>query len=640
MIMKKHFTCMFAALLVSMLASVEKATAQYTIPSKMEWWYHDRFGMFIHFGSYSYLGHGEWAFAIENWTKANYQTQVTANFNPESFNPGEIARLAKNAGMKYLVITAKHHEGFCMWQTAVQSFKDYTGTKLFDLTDFTAFKTRDILKELKDSCDAQGIKFCLYYSILDWDHPSQTIYQQNYSTMASMTARANYINDMKAQLGELMTKYHPHIVWFDGDWTYNSGLPTLTSWWTKSDGIALYDTLTKLDSNLLVNERVFRGAGLGDYECPEQTVPVTPPGRPWETNQTMNNSWGYNAGDNNYKTPKTLIQQLVQVVSRDGNYLLNIGPKGDGTVTPQSVSILNAFGDWMKTYSESIYGTTRSPYKTEPHWGVYTKKTGKLYTHVFAWPANGPLRIPSLTNTINKIYLMNDITALLNYTDSSGCITISVPANAPNAINSVVLVDVSGVPSASTQYVKVTSITVRSVRGVKVISSNGDTLQMSATITPSNAAILSVTWSVSDTAKASISSDGLLKAKRNGSVSVIATTNDGTDIQGKVQISISGQTGVDDHPAQSLPGTPVLKQNYPNPFNPATIISFSLASKSFVSLKIFDALGREVSTLLSEELSAGTYSQQWNAAGLPSGVYSYRLQSGPFTETKRLVLLR
>ena len=623
-----------------MLASVEEATAQYTIPSKMEWWYHDRFGMFIHFGSYSYLGHGEWAFAIENWTKANYQTQVTANFNPESFNPGEIARLAKNAGMKYLVITAKHHEGFCMWQTAVQSFKDYTGTKLFDLPDFTAFKTRDILKELKDSCDAQGIKFCLYYSILDWDHPSQTIYQQNYSTMASMTARANYINDMKAQLGELITKYHPHIMWFDGDWTYNSGSPTLTSWWTKSDGIALYDTLMKLDSNLLVNERVFRGAGLGDYECPEQSVPVTPPGRPWETNQTMNNSWGYNAGDNNYKTPKTLIQQLVQVVSRDGNYLLNIGPKGDGTVTPQSVTILSAFGDWMKTYSESIYGTTRSPYKTEPHWGVYTKKTGKLYAHVFAWPANGLLKIPSLTNTINKIYLMNDTTALLNYTDSSGCTTISVPANAPNAINSVVVVDVSGVPSASTQYVKVTSITVRSVRGLRVISSNGDTLQMSATITPSNAAIISVTWSVSDTAKASISSDGLLKAKRNGSVSVIATTNDGTDIQGKVQISISGQTGVDDHPTQSPPGTPVLKQNYPNPFNPTTIISFSLPSKSFVSLRVFDTLGREVSILVSEKLPAGTYARRWNAAGLASGEYFYRLQVGSFTETKKLVLLR
>ncbi|HEY5508946.1 MAG TPA: alpha-L-fucosidase, partial [Paludibacter sp.] len=394
--MKKSFKYLFATLLFSMLIFQQTATAQYTIPAKMNWWYESRFGMFIHFGSYSQLGHGEWAFATENWTKTNYQTQVTANFNPTNFNAGTIARLAKNAGMKYLVITAKHHEGFCMWQTSVQSFKDVTGTKLFDLPDFTNFKTRDILKELKDSCDAQGVKFCLYYSILDWDHPSQIIYQQNYSTMASMTARTNYINDMKAQLKELIDKYHPAIMWFDGDWTYNSGSPTLTSWWTKADGVDLYNYLIGLDPALLVNERVFRGAGLGDWMCPEQTVPSAPESRPWETCQTMNNSWGYNSGDNSYKTPATLIQQLVQVVSRDGNYLLNIGPKGDGIVTPQSVTILNAFGDWMKIYGKSIYGTTRSPYSIEPAWGYYTKKEGKLFAHIFSWPKTGLLKIPSL----------------------------------------------------------------------------------------------------------------------------------------------------------------------------------------------------------------------------------------------------
>jgi alpha-L-fucosidase len=639
-IMKKYLTCLFAALLVSMLVSVQTATAQYTIPSKMNWWYEARFGMFIHFGSYSYLGHGEWAFAVENWTKTNYQTNVSAHFNPVNFNPGEIARLAKNAGMKYLVITAKHHEGFCMWQTAVQSFKDYTGTKLFDLPDFTAFKTRDILKELKDSCNAQGIKFCLYYSILDWDHPSQTIYKQNYSAMASDSARTAYINDMKSQLGELISKYHPYIMWFDGDWTYNPGPPTPTSWWTKPDGIALYDTLIKLDSTLLVNERVCRGFGLGDYECPEQTVPLTPPGRPWETNQTMNNSWGYNAGDNNYKTPATLIHQLVQVVSRDGNYLLNIGPEGDGTVTPQSVTILNDFGDWMKTYSESIYGTTRSPNTTEPKWGYYTKKTGKLYAHVFVWPANGLLKVPSLTNTINKIYLMNDTTTLLSFTDSIGYVRISVPVIAPNSINSVVVIDVSGVPVASTQYVKVTGITVKSQSGLKIIYNNGDTLQMSTTLLPTNASDKTVTWTVRDTTLATISATGLLTAKRNGKDTVLATANDGSDIQGKLVITISGQTGIDDHHGQSLPLTMVLEQNYPNPFNSTTIISFTLPSTSFVSLKIFDALGREVSTLLSEELSAGIYSQQWNASDFPSGIYFYRLQAGSFAETKKLILLK
>jgi alpha-L-fucosidase len=525
-----------------MMVSTQSVTAQYSMPSKMDWWYEARFGMFIHFGSYSYLARGEWAFSSDRnpeWTKATYQTKVSAKFNPTNFNAGTIARLAKNAGMKYLVITAKHHEGFCMWKTAVQSFKDNTGTTLYDLPDFTQFGKRDILQELKDSCDAQGIKFCLYYSIMDWNHPSQEIQRKGllYTTMVSMTARTNYINDMKAQLGELITKYHPYILWFDGDWTYNFGSPTLASWWTKSDGIALYDTLIKLDSTLLVNERVFRGAGLGDYECPERKVPATPLSRPWETNQTMNNSWGYNASDNDYKTPASLIQELVQVVSRDGNYLLNIGPKGDGTVTPQSVTILNAFSVWMKTYSGSIYGTTRSPYTTEPEWGYYTKKTGKLYAHVFVWPTNGFLKVPSLINTINKIYLMNDST-LLKYTDSFGYIRISVPTYAPNSINSVVVIDVSGVPSASTQYIQVTGITVKSKNRSYV--NVGDTLQMSATIYPSNISDNSITWSVSDTTIASINTGGLLTAKSNGRVYAIATANDGSDIQGKFAITISG----------------------------------------------------------------------------------------------------
>src|ERR1035437_9103274 len=176
--MKKSYAYLFVVLFITMLFSVQKATAQYTIPAKMNWWYESRFGMFIHFGSYSYLAQGEWAMP-GGWSKTDWQTKVSANFNPINFNAGTIARLAQKAGMKYLVITAKHHEGFCMWDTQEESFKDVTGTKAFDLPGFTAFKTRDILKELKDSCDVVGVKFCLYYSILDWEHPSQTIYQQN-----------------------------------------------------------------------------------------------------------------------------------------------------------------------------------------------------------------------------------------------------------------------------------------------------------------------------------------------------------------------------------------------------------------------------------------------------------------------------
>ena len=451
-IMEKKITCLFAALLVSMLVSVQTATAQYSIPAKMEWWYEARFGMFIHFGSYSYLGHGEWAYFTEKnpvWTKSTYQSQVTSNFNPVDFNGGTIARLAKKAGMKYVVITAKHHEGFCMWDTEVESFKDVTGTKQFDLPGFTTFTTRDILQELKDSCEAQGIKFCLYYSIMDWCHSSQEVNRSSYySDMASFSARTAYINDMKLQLNELITKYYPAVLWFDGDWTEYSGTPTLTKWWTKNDGIDLYNYVIGLDPNIIVNERVCRSFGLGDFECPEREIPDSPRSRQWETCQTMNNSWGYNSSDNNYKTPKTLIQQLVKVVSRDGNYLLNIGPKGDGTVPAQTTEILESIGEWMTIYGESLYGATRSPFSEEPSWGFYTKKPGKIYLHVFTWPTNGSLTVPSPSDTVKRIFLMNDPENLLNFSESNGEITISIPVNSPDPYNSVIVMDTSGVPDS------------------------------------------------------------------------------------------------------------------------------------------------------------------------------------------------
>jgi alpha-L-fucosidase len=422
----------------------------YTVPAKMDWWYAARFGMFIHFGSYSYLGRGEWAFSVENWSKADYQSQVSARFNPTSFNAATIVGYAKAAGMKYLVITAKHHEGFAMWDSKVASFTNVTGRKLYTLPSYTPYKV-DLLAELKAECDRQGIRFGLYYSILDWNHRSQTIRHTDttFSTMASMAARAKYINDLKKQLGELLTRYDPAILWFDGDWCADHSTPTLDDWWVKSDGQSLYSWLIGQKSSLIVNERVKRDVGLGDFACPEQFVPAGPLSRQWETCATMNGAWGYNAGsENSYKSTKSMIQELVKVVSRDGNYLLNIGPKGDGTVTPGSITILTGIGAWLSTYGDSIYGTTASPFSTEPSWGFYTKKSGALYGHVLTWPTGGTLQIPALRNTISRIYLLNDPSTALGHSLSGGSINVSVPTAAPNASVSVVVVEVSGVPAA------------------------------------------------------------------------------------------------------------------------------------------------------------------------------------------------
>ncbi|MGR4880350.1 alpha-L-fucosidase [Streptomyces sp. LARHCF249] len=425
------------------------ATAQaYTVPSKLDWWYQARFGMFIHFGSYSYRGHGEWAFSAENWNKADYQAQVTTPFNPNGFNAATIAELAGNAGMKYLVITAKHHEGYAMWDSNVAGFTDTTGTKQYNLRDYNGFQP-DLLAQLKTECEKRGIKFGLYYSILDWSHPSQTINRGTlFSDMSSQTARTAYINDMKAQLQELLDRYDPALLWFDGDWCGNPAGPTLTDWWTRADGEELYSWLMARRPGLVVNERVKRDLGLGDFACPEQTVPATPLDRPWETCATMNGQWGYTDwAENNYRSVKDIIQEMVTVVSRDGNYLLNIGPKGDGTVTAATTAVLNGLASWMATHADSIHGTSGSPFAAEPSWGRITKKNGKLFAHVFTWPTGGTLQIPAVHNTISRVYLMNDPSVSLAYTVSGGQINVSVPPAAPHANDSVVCVEVSGMPA-------------------------------------------------------------------------------------------------------------------------------------------------------------------------------------------------
>jgi alpha-L-fucosidase len=419
----------------------------YTVPSKLDWWYQARFGMFIHYGSYSQLGQGEWAFTNSQWSKANYQAQVTQNFNPSQFNAAQIAELAKNAGMKYLVITAKHHEGYAMWDSNVAGFTDTTGTKLYNLRDFNGIQS-DPLMSLKTACESRGIKFGLYYSILDWSHPSQTDRHDNgLTTMSSQAARTGYIADMKAQLQELLDRYDPAVLWFDGDWFGEPSSPTLENWWLESDGVDLYNWLIARKPGLIVNERVKRDHRLGDYAVAEFGIPSEPMGRAWERCATMNGAWGYNAGsENSYRSVKDIVQELVTVVSRDGNLLLNIGPKGDGSVTAGSQTVLNGLASWMSTHSDSIHGTSGSPFAGEPAWGKVTKKSGKLFAHVFTWPTNGQLRIPRVDNTISRVYLLNNPSVSLSYTVTDQ-INVSVPATAPNVTLPVVCVEVQGMPT-------------------------------------------------------------------------------------------------------------------------------------------------------------------------------------------------
>jgi alpha-L-fucosidase len=433
---------------ISILTS-NTLSAQYTIPSKMKWWYEARFGMFIHFGSYSQFGHGEWVLFNEKWSKENYQSKITANFKPDNFNAKQIVDLAKSAGMKYIVITAKHHEGFAMWKTNASSFKDYKGEKLYDLYHYLGFQ-RDLLQELKDECDNQGLKFCLYYSILDWNHSSQKADTANYySKINSLTEKTEYVRQMKMQLKEIITQYHPAVLWFDGDWCKDLDPPTLSNWWNKADAVDLYNYVTSLDPNIIVNERVKRDLNLGDFSCPEQKIPLSPMPRQWETCQTMNGSWGYDSRDSNYKSVSTLIRELVQIVSRDGNYLLNIGPKADGSIPAKTAELLTEFGKWMNTYSESIYNATRSPFTNEPSWGYYTKKEGKLYIHVCQWPSSETIEIPKIKNNILSIYELSQKDNKYKYTVNESTITITIPIQTPNVNDAVIAITVDGMPNAN-----------------------------------------------------------------------------------------------------------------------------------------------------------------------------------------------
>lgn len=443
--MKRIATILMAFVL--MLGTVLTTPAQvhaYTVSSNMKWWSDSRFGMFIHFGAYSYYGKGEWIMSEEKISKEKYQTTIAAKFNPVNFDANAIVNSAKKAGMKYIVITAKHHEGLAMWDTQVESFKDYTGTKMFSLQKYTPFgaTNRDVLMELKNACDAAGIKFGLYYSIIDWNHSSQEI-NSDFTKMSSMEARDNYIKDMKAQLQELVTRYDPAVMWFDGDWTNNSKKATLTSWWTKADGKDLYNYMKEISPDIIVNERVCRGFGLGDFECPEQTVPSKALSRPWETCQTMNNAWGYKSScEKVYRSTKDIVQELVTVVSREGNYLLNIGPKGDGTMTAGSKKILNGVGKWMETYSDSIYETTRNPFSKDPSWGTYTRKGKTVYAHVFKWPKNGKLTVTRYKKLkLKKAYLQGKAGTKLKYNIQKNKITLKVPKKATNTKDTVIVME-------------------------------------------------------------------------------------------------------------------------------------------------------------------------------------------------------
>jgi len=417
---------------------------------RMKWWRDARFGMFVHWGLYAVPagewkgkkipGIGEWIMERADIPAAEYET-LAQQFNPVKFNADEFVGIAKNAGMKYIVITSKHHDGFCLWDSEVTDY---------DIIDATPFK-RDILKELSKACKKQGIKLCFYHSIMDWHHPdAQRPFYPNYNDSKQSNPNfARYVeNYMKPQLKELITKYGPlGVLWFDGEWIKD---------WTEPQGKDLYNYVRGLQPNIIINNRVGKGRkgmeGLnkgdqeysGDFGTPEQQIPATGlPGVDWESCMTMNDTWGYKSYDDNWKSSTVLIQNLTDIASKGGNFLLNVGPTAEGLIPDASVERLAAIGEWMKVNSESIYGTTASPLGTLP-WGRCTAKPGKLYLHVFDWPTNLRLEVPGLKNQVKKAYLLSDRkhTALSVRRELKDKIVVRIPREAPDAVDTVVVLEI------------------------------------------------------------------------------------------------------------------------------------------------------------------------------------------------------
>lgn len=418
--------------------------------ARVQWWQDARFGMFIHWGIYSLPG-GEWKgkkvsgyaehlMRKERIPRAEYLT-LAHQFNPVHFNADEWARHAHDAGMKYMIITSKHHDGFAMFDSQVSDF---------NIVQQTPFH-RDPMVELSAACKKYGIKFGFYYShAFDWEHPDAPGNDWEYRNPGGdsglyggvnwfdlhpelLPKAQRYVNEKAIpQIQELLRKYHPDILWFDTP----SKLPL-------SENLRILEAIREVDDHVVVNGRLARVAGFnfGDYQNtadrPAEFFPVT---GNWEAIPTTNESYGYSKFDSSHKAPGFFIQLMANAASRGGNLLMNIGPRGDGRFDERDVHILESIGAWMKINGASIYQTEKGPLPWQS-WGVSTLKGNTLYLHVLQWPANGHLQVGALDNAGKTYFLADPTQKALPVQQKNGYAVIDVPGKAPDSSNTVIVVE-------------------------------------------------------------------------------------------------------------------------------------------------------------------------------------------------------
>ncbi|WP_394792961.1 alpha-L-fucosidase [Armatimonas sp.] len=414
---------------------------------RLAWFREARFGMFIHWGLYAVPGGvwkgrdiggvGEWIYNSAQITVADYEP-LQQQFNPVKFSAKEWVATAKDAGMRYMVITSKHHDGFCLWDSKLTDW-DVMGTP---------FK-RDILKELAVECQKQKIKLCFYHSIMDWHHPDY-LPRRGWDKRPVAEANFNrYIEYMKGQLKELLTGYGPiGIAWFDGEWEGT---------WTHDKGVDLYKFVRSLQPSIIVNNRVDKGrqgmAGMtkgdfaGDYGTPEQEIPANGFGEgvDWESCMTLNDTWGFKSKDTNWKSTETLLKNLIDCASKGGNYLLNVGPTPEGTFPQPIIERLAMMGKWLKAHGEALYGTQASPFSKPLPWGRVTRKDNKLYLHVFN-TSQPTILLPGLKTKVKSARTLGKERISVPASASPEGITLTLPESLKNQLLPVIVLELDGPP--------------------------------------------------------------------------------------------------------------------------------------------------------------------------------------------------
>jgi len=457
--MKKTISLLMLLLFIIPAVPAQKVL---TKDQRMLWWREARFGMFIHWGVYSVPagswdgrqigGIGEWIMNRAKIPVADYQ-KMAKQFNPVNYDPDAWVKMAKDAGMKYIVITSKHHDGFALFETKASKWN------VVDATEYG----KDLLKPLAEACKKYGIKLGFYYSqAQDWNNPggsaARKVTKEGWANPDSVIIDAytkehnghwdpaqekktfaQYIDNVAVpQVKELLTNYGDvAVLWWD--------TPTNMT----DDAATKLQSLLALQPAIITNDRLKRPNFPGDHKTPEQRIPNLKDldGSDWETCMTMNGTWGFKSYDHNYKTPETLIRNLLDIASKGGNFLLNVGPTNLGEFPQESIDILAKMGQWMKINGEAVYATKASPWGLF-EWGRCTKKETKegttLYFSVFEWPADGKLEISNFKNKISSAKLLADGKKLKTSVSKDGLLTIVLPSKAPDPIASVIKVIVTG----------------------------------------------------------------------------------------------------------------------------------------------------------------------------------------------------